>query len=324
MRSAIKELSWATLRKELDLISVGAETIDELCGEIKRCGKLVIKLRDDERAIARGAFLTSFLEYAGEAVGLDAASQVCELIYAFMIIDAGYRLIHERLTASPRASRSPQERLSSFLQKTAADYESVRAKMYDYVPRKSNKFFTHFGPIYDIAYDGVPIHSDGMLDDLVESASKVLIMESLANRWFDEAGIARVPRLTVADCDVDPELVTEMRIAATSFRDWNDIEERFRYLGGNLKVITREEMPEYVTDQIKLAIEYEPTKTSLPFEFEMRVAEERQVDKMFTWQMEGGGVTNDVPPLGDVSRGRVLLPPAFVASDEERHALLTL
>ena len=163
---------------------------------------------------------------------------------------------------------------------------------------------------------------DAGLERLSESVAMTLIMEAYRNDWFD-GDVVVLPELVEGDDEV------RFQSGATQFlaicwRHWQRVEERLRFLGGDLRVYAGADKPRNLSDAVEVLLGYIPPEDGYS---------EREVyDYLANCRLKGRLVQNFFEMETnlrlsersvEISDGAALPPKQFVSS-EEVHAGVAL
>jgi hypothetical protein len=164
---------------------------------------------------------------------------------------------------------------------------------------------------------------DAVLDGLSESVAMTLIMEAYKNSWFDN-DIVVLPELPkVGDSERFQSGATQ--VLALFWRQWQRLEKRRRYLGGELRLRSLENRPPGLPDAVKALIEYVPPHGGFSecevydFLSNSRL-KDRLTQTFMEMEIEGGGLSDRGVDINDGAQ----LPPIQLVSGEEAHAGVSL
>ncbi|PHV50039.1 hypothetical protein CSQ91_02255 [Janthinobacterium sp. BJB301] len=233
-------------------------------------------------------------------------------------IDQGYVEIHSVVPKMKSAELTPQDRIAGAF--AALDYATRRT-----IEDTNNKIedVGHFGPERNlIDSDNNQYDPNAVTHGLTVAAGDVIMLEAYRNKWFDDTKRVVLPDFEKANADAANWAVANL-YNANMWRLWKNIDERVRFLNGNLV-----ELPELRADwishlkslnpdvAIQKAFEFTPSFEDENFEI---FANER-LDKFLEQNLHSMLMTTNVAKKIALVNEYVPLPPKGLVSIEEAHA----
>lgn len=229
LRRALESLSWTKAKEELVTSNFSARDVPELITILVQSSRLLLR-HDRACEPARNRLfkqLTAFVtKRAGEAASLQVAA-ACE---AMQTLEEGYHAILATLSRSSAGKLAPTDRVMAALIESARSFDSVFRETLDHATATVDRF-THHG-VFAHSETGKPMSPDGAIESVVQAASDVIMMEAHTQQWLFE-GVVLLP-LTPPSCISDEPAGSVDQYLAACWRAWQNLEERFRYQGGDI------------------------------------------------------------------------------------------
>jgi len=313
-KKALGNLDWPALKHHLDEIVLDEDKFGALLGHIRRTNSLIMAYPNDKREKQREEFLDSLQGYAHAKLG-QSALQLAQETNVLNKIERGYRSILEWLEQCDISKFPADVRVAASIGRAARQCELVTRSFHDAL--KARKEIGLPGFLLS-GENHVPFSPDGAITAIVECLSMTLVMEAYKNKWFDAERDVVLPTLpTVGDQERYKAGSTEL--LAQCWRRWRRMEQRRRFRGGELKEMSRPDLPDGIPSTIEHLIIYDPPKTEI-FDY---VANERLNDRLGQTLMEMLVETNLREKASGIEE-KVGLPPVGIISAEEGHSGVSL
>ena len=320
VKKCIAELDWDRLKIHLDNCSVCSADIATICGHIRRCTELVCKYPRLRFQQCRNDFHVELKTYIEENFGT-AVSQRIDAEFALIHrIEKGYRSILDVLDKCLISGRSPSIRVAAIIGRACREYQ-IHTQRQEKALQAMTQMSSMSEPLIEDG-DGNAYSGGALLDGLSETVASTLIMEAYKNSWFLE-DLVLLPELPSVG-EVERYQAGATQVLALYWRQWQRVEQRRRFLGGELRIRTEPDLPQGIPDSVQTLIEYMPSEQScLEREVYDYIANRRLQDRLNQTFMEMEtelGISVRGVGIGDGAA----LPPDQVISGEEGHACVSL
>jgi len=313
-KKALENLDWPALKNHLDEIVLDEDKFSALLGHIRRTNSLIMAYPNDKREKQREEFLGSLQGYAHANLG-QSALPLAQETSVLNKIERGYRSILEWLEQCDISRLPADVRAAASIGRAARQCDLVTRSFHDAL--KTRKEIGLPGFLLR-GENSVPLSPDGAITAIVECLSMTLVMEAYKNNWFDAERDVVLPTLpTVGDQERYKAGSTEL--LAQCWRRWRRMEQRHRFRGGELKEMSRPDLPNGIPSSVEQLIVYDPPKAEI-FDY---VANERLNDRLGQTLMEML-VETDLREKASGIKEKVVLPPACMISAEEGHSGVSL
>jgi hypothetical protein len=318
---AIRQRSWKNLKVILDTRPATHDVFEEFAMLLWHADSMV-RRRPGDDGIKRDQLLASFGTYY-EAHGVaNAVNDVGEMRSELLKIDRGYQEIHSVVPKMKSAEFTPEERIAGIF--GALDY-AIRQTLKD-----ANKKIDAMGVIganrnfHDAENNSYDPNSN--THGLAVAAGDVLMLEAYRNGWFDDSERIILPNFERVAEDVVSATVANL-INANMWRMWKNVDERVRFLGGDLKDVSNSS-PAWESQikaqnpgiNIDAAFEFVPNIKAEHFELLANERLDRILEQNLQKMLRETNVREKVGSRNDV----VALPPNGLVSIDEAHAGATL
>ncbi|MGB8414745.1 hypothetical protein [Paraburkholderia sp.] len=315
IKSSLKKLDWTKLKAELDQVNVTEQLAREVLDHVFRADQMVRRHQGDDGK-RRDAYLASLSQYLLTHGAPTAAEDVAVLHEIFRRLDKGYSAIYEVERRVPSARLTSSERLALLFRllddtvlQIARDIESTNAGSPILAPDSRVK-----DP------DGNEYYANSVYHGLSIAAGDMIMLEAYRENYFNENDDVVLPPLG-ATADRDEGILGANLALARAWRVWKNIDERTRFLGGELTEF-RNEMPEWVgamgqaAAKLEVAFEFKPNVETEILDI---LANERFDERMRQNLMQMIVGTNLLDKVAPENEG-VALPPNGLLSVDEGHA----
>jgi hypothetical protein len=283
-----------------------------MMGHIRRSNDFLIRRADAERERRRSVFINELAQFLGATVGADAAASLEGEVAVIRRIEEGYREIMRAQEATVAAKLPPEIQAAAALRRAAQAYQKMPEEVEASLSRREE-----LGPqsLRVERSDGSTYAPDGVLTGIVAGATKTLQLLGHRHGWFDSGSVLVLPELPeVTDDDAYKAGLTEL--LAASWRHWERMEQRCRYFGGEMRVLTGGALPTWAPEGAEIAIEYHHVSEE---EVDDYIANERLNERMVQTYVEMVLRSNVADKEAGID-GPVDLFPAAVVSASEAHA----
>lgn len=315
VKEALKNLDWTKLEKHLTAVRLDADGAEAIVSQIRRSTDFLTKRKNAKREARRASFVASLEHYLTEQVGQAAADALRAVMAMIEQIEAGYGEILRTLEATVAAKLLPEVQAAAALQRAAFSFNQlVRDVEREMKGRKELTLQS-----FRIGGSDGTMHSpDGILAAINASTSMTLLLLSHRNKWFEGKYLTLPAFTTATEDEVYKAGLTE--VLAMSWRHWERLEQRSRYLEGELKVSSGEQLPDWAPAGTETAIEYDHICEPELYD---HLANHRLNDRMVQTFQEMLQRTDLRARAAGIDRPLALPPGAFV-SEPEAHAAVSL
>lgn len=322
VKTALAKLDWDILKRHFDEIGLTEDQFTEVCNHARRCTEFIYKRPNKKAEIGRERLFKEFSDYAVEHFCADTVREISSVNSLLNLIEHGYRSILDVLAKCPISTRLPEVRIAAAVSRAGYQYLDLLHRC-DAALAASGELNLPSG--LRLKDDGGnTVSPDAVLDLIVETVAMTIIMESYNNSWFEPGSeMVVLPDLPDAG-DKERFEAGATEVLAVFWRQWKRVEERRRYLGGDLRRLTDSERSRYLPSHIETVIEYRPPEDGLSKrEVYDKIAHRRLRDRLdqtfFKMEVEHRISDNAV----GFSRGSSL-PPSQYISSKEFHAIVSL
>ena len=316
VKDALKSLNWTKFEKHLVAVDIDADDAGAIVAQLRRSGDFLLKRPDAKREAARASFVAALETHLADHVGEEAVDELAEAMAMIGRIEAGYGEILRTLDATVAAKLLPEVQVSAALQRAAFSFDKLMRDVRADMSRRKELTVQSFRITRD---DGSTYSPDGILAAINAASTMTLLLLGHRNKWFDANKYLTLPALARAtDDEVYKAGLAE--VLAMSWRHWERMEQRCRYLEGELEVFRGDEIPAWAPEGSETAIEYrhicEP-------ELYDHLANHRLNDRMVQTFQEMLQRT-DLKSRASGIEKPLALPPAAFVSAQEGHAGVSL
>lgn len=321
IKVAIRQCSWKKLKVILDTRPATHEVFEGFAMLLWHADSMVCRRPGDDGR-KRDQLLASFGTYY-EAHGVtNAVSDVEEMRSELLKIDRGYQEIHSVIPKMKSVEFTPEERIAGIF--GALDY-AIRQTLKD-----ANKKIDTMAVIgvnrnlQDAENNSYDPNSN--THGLAVAAGDVLMLEAYRNEWFDDSDRITLPKSQRVADDVVSATVANL-FNANMWRMWKNVDERVRFLGGDLKDLSSS-LPAWASQiraknpdiNIDAAFEFTPNIKAEHFEILANERLDRILEQNLQKILRETNVREKVASRNDA----VALPPNGLVSIDEAHAGATL
>jgi len=308
----LEALDWPALQKHLSSFELDEEAGARLVGLVLRARSFVFRYPGNTKK--RHAVLEGVVAKVRTDLGDDAAEGAATRLAIFQLIDEGYAGLRELIDALPLATLSQAKQVSAYLGRAARDWADVRTRV------------AAAGATGTAIISGVMLETDDGYRYGAAAATSLfvnllgmnVVLAAFRERWFDGEGIIRLPELPVPS-EEQVSLAASGNLTAVAWQQWQLIEERCRYLGGELRkrpAIEGDGLP--VGSQI---IEHVPD--GVEWELLDTVANERLGERL-TQTFQQMCLKTNILTVGCGVEPGAAMPPSGYVSPEEMHSAVML
>lgn len=314
--ASARSFNWSPLEKHLDEISTNQDVASRIVSLLRRCNDFLIKRPNTQNTNKRKIFIDSLQRYFSKNVGSQAADLLSTEIATILQIEAGYEEILRALE-STEASKLPSEaQASAALYRAAFSYHELQEN----ISTEIQKLEEYTAQSFRISGPNGTTHSpDGLIGGIASSATMTLLLLGHEYEWFDTEKFLVLPSLPEAtEAEVYKAGSTEL--LAVSWREWERMEQRCRYFGGELRVLTCDQIPDWAPEGTRALVEYDDI---CDVEVYDHLANQRLNDRMIQTFQEMSLMGDMDGKSAGISEPLDLPPAAFVSS-QECHAGVSL
>lgn len=320
VKNALGTLEWGMLKAHFEDIALSLGDLTDLCGHIRRFTDLICKYPRNDFEQRRAKFFTEIQGYIDSHFGVEAANEVAKELAIITRIEGGYRSILDFLGKCAIGKQLPTVRVAGTISRACHEYHDlIRRCDKTLAEKKQLNLLSGIHLQNDV---GNTVSADAVLEGLSDSVAMTLIMEACKNNWFDGETVV-LPQL--------PEVLEEIRlqsgttqILALIWRQWQRLEKRYRFLGGELCICKGGELPSGIPARVKELVDYMPLEGGFSerevYDYLANIRlKDRLVQNFFEMEIESGLSGKGV----GISDGASLPPHQFISS-YEAHADMSL
>jgi hypothetical protein len=320
VKAALAALDWPDLRSHLDSSGLPPEVITDLCGHIRRYSNLIAKYPRKEFERRRSHFFEELSVYAGQRLGPGASDQVKGELRLIELIEHGYHGILDVLGKCIIGKQPAPIRVSGSVSRACHEYHDILRRR-DKTLSQTKEFDVMAG--VQLQDDNGNVFSpDAVIEGLSASVAMTIIMESYKNNWFVDEVVILPELLAVGDQERFQSGATQ--VMALFWRQWQRVEKRRRFLGGEIRVLSGDQRPSGLPEVVEKVIQYVPPEDGLAErEVYDYLANSRLKDRLLQTYMEMEvevGLSGRSVGIDNGAR----LPPEDLVSAEEGHAAVSL
>lgn len=316
VKDALKNLNWTKFEKHLVAVDLDADDAGSIVAQLRRSGDFLLKRPDPKRVAARAKFVASLEKHLADHVGQEAVDALGEAMAMIGRIEAGYGEILRTLNATVAAKLLPEVQVSAALQRAAFSFDELMRDVRADMSRRKELTVQSFRIT---RANGSTYSPDGILAAINAASAMTLLLLGHRNKWFDANKYLTLPALARAtDDEVYKAGLTE--VLAISWRHWERMEQRCRYLEGELKISRGDEIPGWAPEGAETAIEYDHICEPELYD---HLANHRLNDRMVQTFQEMLQRT-DLKSRASGIEKPLALPPAAFVSAQEAHAGVSL
>lgn len=320
VKDALAVLDWDTLKAYFEDIALSRDNLTDLCGHIRRYTDLICKYPCKDFEHRRALFFNELRSYIDAHFGTEAANEVANELALIERIERGYRSILDVLAKCIIGRQPATVRVGGSISRACYEYQDLI--------RRCDKTLTETKQLNLLSGlrvqddDGNTFSADAVLEGLSEAVAMTLIMEAYKNDLFvgDTVVLPELPK--VGEEERFQSGATQ--VLALFWRQWQRVDKRRRFLGGEFRVHSGDKKPPGIPDAVETLIEYVPPENGLAErEVYDYLANTRLQDCLVQTFMEME-VEAGLSGKGVGITGGAALPPEQLVSGEEAHAGVSL
>ena len=316
VKDTLKAFEWPRLERHLASIDFQEDAFAELLGHIRRANDLILKRPDPRREKARDRFVGQLSAYISGRLSASAVEELQSVLATLARIEDGYHEIVRALKKTDAAKLLPQTQVAAAIFRANFACHKLNEEILLSASRRKQVTLPSFRIERD---DGSTLSPDGLLTGIVDVAAMTLKLLGHQHGWFDADQYLMLPKLSEPTKDeVFRSGLTEA--LAASWRNWERMEQRYRFLGGEIRVLAREDAPVQLSGAVETVLEYDHVGSTQRLD---QLANQRLNERMVQTFQEmslqtnvEGKVFGIDEPLG--------LPPGQFVSAQEAHASVAL
>lgn len=319
VKKALTALDWGILKEHFEEIGLSRSELTDICGHVRRCTNLICKYPRLDFQQRRTRFLNKLRSYAEAYFGVEAVKEIDSEVALIEFIERGYRGIFNVLDKCTISKQPATVRVAGCISRACHDYQDLMRR-FQKALAETEEMTPEFGRLQDD--EGNTFSGDAFLERLSRSVAMTLIMEAYRNSWFD-GDVVVLPELAKVGDEIRFQSGAS-QFLSICWHQWQHVEERRRFLGGDLRVHTGANKPAVIPDTCEALIQYIPPEDGYSErEVYDYLANERLkeilVQNFFAMETEhrlserGVGINNGAA-----------LPPKQFISGEEAHAGVAL
>ena len=236
---SLKSMNWPQLRSVLEGIDEDVFDCVKLTRWIRQAENIVSKYSDKKRTDSRRKLLNKLKGYIHDRFGESQSVLVESLENLFPRLESGYELIlADRLTGGVE-NLSPQERIQSALN---ISYRTLKRNT-ELINRNLEEVDSISNAMVLTDDGGAIINPDVEVTASNNVTHMTMMIEGFGNKWFDNDGYLILPEL--AELNAEDQLLAESSLMnALAWRNWQQIDERIRYLDYELVDVGSQQLPQ--------------------------------------------------------------------------------
>ncbi len=277
VKTALKNLDWNSLKAHFDDIGLMEEQVTEVCNHVRRCTDLIYKYPRKKAEKARVDLFNDFRAYAEARSWNNAVKEISNVESLLGLVEHGYRSILDVLAKCLINKHPPEVLVAATISRANYQYHDLLQRL-DAAALVANRVSPPSGLLRDS--DGNILSPDADLDHFAKTVAKTIIMVAINNKWFAPGSeIIVLPDLPdTSDKERFEAGATE--VLAASWEQWERVEKRRRYLGGDLHRLTGLERSTNLPLHLETLIEYRPPEGALSdYEKYDKIAQKRLHDR---------------------------------------------
>jgi len=246
INSCLKILNFEKLEIYLNSVILTRESVGDILDIIYKSNYIVYP-HPSENESKRDAFFSELDDYIAKQPGFEKSNAVSDLFSLVASIEKGYRSILEFESRLPSMSENPSRRVGLALGLLANVHSRIRQDIKRHL--KNLKHFDPKAPIKDV--DGNSYFPKDLYSGLSISCGRLIAMEAYREKWIEEDKVVvlPVPALNM-QLPLDAGGIFSNLELATMWGCWTGVDNRVRYLDGELKVYT-DEFPEWTPKDVR-------------------------------------------------------------------------
>ena len=227
--ACLEALDWEGLKAHLDTITLDEAAGAKLVELVMRTRAMVFRYPGKFKK--RTAIFDGIIERIRADLGNEPADAAGERFALFALIDQGYAGLRALIDTLPLASLPKATSFSAYLASVAREWSELQDQVAVAAARPRTS-----GSVILTSPDGVRYAADAALGQLVNLLSMNVMLSAYGGKWFDADDIARIPDLA-AVTDEQIEQAGATNLTALVWQQWQLVEERCRFLDGNLAIL---------------------------------------------------------------------------------------
>ena len=253
VKAALKALDWGILKEHFENIGFTRDQLTDLCGYVRRHGRLICKHPCRDFQQRRSRFFNEIRSYAEAHFDIEAREEVETEVALIERIEQGYRSILNTLDKCAISKQPATARVGGCLSFVCHEYKNLMRR-HDRTLAATQEITPEVGRLQDD--EGNSFSGDAVIERLSESVAATLVMEACRNSWFDD-DVVVLPELAKVDDEIRLQ-AGAAQFLAVCWRQWQNVEERHRFLGGDLRVYAGADKPADMPDTIEALTKYIP------------------------------------------------------------------
>jgi hypothetical protein len=233
VKTAIARLDWCALKCHFDEVSLTRDQLTQVCGHLRRCTDLVYKYPREALETGRTLLFDHLKADAAARFGAVAEREIAAEIDLLALVEHGYRAILGVLAKCPISKRDPAVRAAASVSR--AGYEYVDLMQRHRAALAASQRLNSLSPPRLHDDEGNSFSADAVLDCLAETVAMTLIMEAYKNSWFEPVTEIVVLPEVPAVGEEERLQAGATQVMSASWRQWQRVEKRRRYTGGELR-----------------------------------------------------------------------------------------
>ena len=250
---AISGMKLSKLSQEMERLGWEASFVTELAGYLRRSSGLVIQHPDAKKIELRETFLDGIEKLVREKCpeGLPEIQRSRRQLH---IAEDGYQRILAFTTKTEWHRLAPERRVSAALRRAVHEVEYAL----DLARRQiAAGRYMNFGAPVIRDEEGRPVDAETPIDATMSGLAATLMMTAYQEGWF-QSDILVLPELPEVNAEDTYKAGSPLKLAS-HWEQWRSIEEAARFLGPDLEVLSKNQLPPEVPEGHELAYRYVPS-----------------------------------------------------------------
>jgi len=306
--AALREHSGEKLRAALSSASLQGDALECLLGLLRRSGQLVFRYPDRKEGPRDRLFVTlrSILVELGDS---NAQARLENELEMLATLEGGYRGILDLLRRTAIGQRPHEIQASAALGRFAEQVDILTRQVGEATSRRTE--FTLTDELRAIDAGGEEYSADAVVTGLLQCLRITLLMLGNQAKWFNPSRQLVLPSLPVTT-EVDRFQAGSSELLAASWRSWEAIDQKCRFLGGKLEILSGPSLPADRPQDISRVVRYRPHEVEIVDWIANERAAEFEMQNFAQLLVETGAADRASGIEGEVR----LLPDAFVSLAE--------
>ena len=298
----------------LNTIGIDQERVEGLAGLIRRSGALIFQRPDSQGQQKRDDFLDTIRAFVATNGASLSLAKLDGAISTMRVAERGHHLILSWRTRCAFADLPLPVRIAAAVARIETELKLLQTAIGDALAAPGAQLSVP-GGIMLRRENGQPLDPNAAHTSLVYALGGTLKMEAFAHKLFDSDGRIVLPELSAASDDEIFKVGADMMLGMFWHR-WAHCHETARYLGEDLIIVEREDLPADADPRVKAFFTREPKANYPDWAANLRSADRESYSaaELMT--------TTNLADLAKSIDGTVALMPAeWISAEEVGHSV---